>query len=109
MFFAKLRKCIQSFCVERYVAKALKQKKRHVFSVEEAMTEQTVFKGIVKFYKPYSGYGFINCQDIPGDLFFHWKHSLLPNTTYDKEDIVFFELGKDEKGRTMAVNIRKEE
>ena len=59
----------------------------------------TIFK-----YKIEKKYGFLKCDLIPGEIFFHIS-SVSNNTNIKKGAEVNFSLEKDERGRLRAVNI----
>ena len=64
--------------------------------------------GIVKFFDPNKGFGFITADDDHKDYFVHQTEIKMEGfRTLFEEQRVEFESGKDDQGRDMAKNVKK--
>jgi cold shock protein len=63
--------------------------------------------GTVKFFNPDKGYGFIAPEGGGADAFVHISAvERAGMTTLDKDQRVSYELEKDQRGKTSAVNLQ---
>jgi len=63
--------------------------------------------GTVKFFNPDKGYGFIAPEDGSGDAFVHISAVERAGLgTLDRDQRVSYELEKDNRGKTSAVNLQ---
>jgi len=66
-----------------------------------------MFTGTVKFFNADKGYGFIQPEDGSGDAFVHISAvEAAGMQTLDREQRVTYDLEKDGRGRTSAVNLQ---
>jgi CspA family cold shock protein len=66
-----------------------------------------MIKGTVKFFNADKGYGFIQPEDGSGDAFVHISAvEAAGMQTLDREQRVTYDLEKDGRGRTSAVNLQ---
>ena len=63
------------------------------------------YKGVVKWFDPQKGYGFIESEDVEGDIFVHFSEVQMNGfKTLEAEQKVEFSLTESEKGKS-AVNV----
>lgn len=64
--------------------------------------------GTVKWFNDKKGFGFIEPDDGLEDFFVHQSNIDMDGfRTLSENDRVEFETGKDERGRTRAINVKK--
>ena len=71
------------------------------------MGEEAVpgYKGVVRWFDPKKGYGFIESENVDGDIFVHFSEIQMNGfKTLEAEQRVEFSLTESEKGKS-AVNV----
>ena len=74
------------------------------------MTQQNekIYIGTVKFFNDAKGFGMIECDDFPGDVFLHYSAIIMPEggfQTVKDDEKVQFEVWNTPKGVT-ALNVK---
>lgn len=70
---------------------------------------QSEYTGTVKWFRDHLGYGFIECNELKKDIYFHYSR-IVSNESFkllSAGQIVIFEVVSSDKG-LMAVNIREQ-
>lgn len=68
-----------------------------------------VYRGIVIFFLPKKGFGFLQCNALKVDIFLHFSDIIMKDggfKTVKKDDIVQFEVGKNLAGEPKAINVQ---
>jgi len=72
-----------------------------------SLVKQEIKEGVVKFFNESKGFGFINCEEISGDIFVY-RSDINKNKrglrTLSDDQIVKFELEESSKG-LKAINV----